>query len=97
MVIGGEYLRKFAMYTTQQSFSHPQEDKTNQEHPLITHGIHEYYRHPSYVDWFWWACGTQVLLANPVCLTLYVIVSDAVDWILFLKHRFVLVHVDVRL
>ena len=30
MVIGGEYLRKLTMYTTQQSFSHPQEDKTNQ-------------------------------------------------------------------
>jgi protein-S-isoprenylcysteine O-methyltransferase len=74
MIISGEYLRKLAMYTAQQSFSHLIQDKPNSEHRLITHGIYGYYRHPSYVGWFWWACGTQVLLANPICFFIYLIV-----------------------
>ncbi|CAF0997517.1 unnamed protein product [Adineta ricciae] len=73
MVIGGEYLRKLSMCTAQQSFSHLIEDKPNSEHQLITHGIYQTYRHPSYVGWFWWACGTQILLANPICFILYLI------------------------
>ena len=79
MVIGGEYLRKLAMYTARQSFSHLIEDKPNQEHRLITHGIYARYRHPSYVGWFLWACGTQVLLANPIGFVLYLVVSDPSD------------------
>ena len=75
MVIGGEYLRKLSMCTAQQSFSHLIEDKPNSEHQLITHGIYQTYRHPSYVGWFWWACGTQILLTNPICFILYLIVS----------------------
>jgi protein-S-isoprenylcysteine O-methyltransferase len=75
IVISGEYLRKLAMYTARQSFSHLIEDKPNRDHRLITNGIYEYYRHPSYVGWFWWACGTQVILANPICFLLYLIVK----------------------
>jgi protein-S-isoprenylcysteine O-methyltransferase len=75
MVIGGEYLRKLAMCTAQQSFSHVIEDKPDGEHRLVTDGIYAYVRHPSYVGWFWWSCGTQVLLANPTCFLLYFFVS----------------------
>ena len=25
--------------------------------------------------WFWWSLGTQVLLANPICLALYAVLS----------------------
>ncbi|CAF1024553.1 unnamed protein product [Rotaria sordida] len=71
MIISGEYLRKLAMYTAKENFSHLIEDKPNRDHRLITHGIYQYYRHPSYVGWFWWACGTQVLLANPICFFIY--------------------------
>ncbi|CAF3991790.1 unnamed protein product [Rotaria sp. Silwood2] len=71
MILSGEFLRKLAMYTAKQNFSHLIEDKPNQEHRLITNGIYKYYRHPSYVGWFWWACGTQILLANPICFVIY--------------------------
>lgn len=70
-IIAGEYLRKLAMYTARQSFSHLIEDKPNQDHRLITHGIYARYRHPSYVGWFLWACGTQILLANPIGFLIY--------------------------
>lgn len=79
MVIGGEYLRKLAMFTTRESFSHLIEDKPNRDHRLITHGIYARYRHPSYVGWFLWACGTQVLLANPIGFLLYLVSS----WLFF--------------
>lgn len=70
-ILTGEYLRKLAMYTARQSFSHLIEDKPNQDHRLITHGIYARYRHPSYVGWFLWACGTQILLANPIGFLIY--------------------------
>lgn len=76
MIIAGEYLRKLAMFTARQNFSHLIEDKPNDEHRLITHGIYSTYRHPSYVGWFWWACGTQILLANPISFLIYLIVRE---------------------
>lgn len=79
IVIAGEYLRKLAMYTAQQSFSHLIQDKPNNEHRLITHGVYSYYRHPSYVGWFWWSCGTQILLANPISFLVYLIAT----WLFF--------------
>jgi len=79
IVISGEYLRKLAMYTAQQSFSHIIQDKPDDEHRLVTNGIYQSYRHPSYVGWFWWSCGTQILLANPICFFIYLISS----WLFF--------------
>lgn len=32
-------------------------------------------RHPSYVGWFWWSIGTQIILFNPICIVLYILVS----------------------
>ena len=76
LVIIGEYLRKLAMFTARQHFSHIIQDKPDSEHRLIMTGIYSYVRHPSYVGWFWWACGTQILLTNPVCFFIYLIVRE---------------------
>lgn len=89
IIISGEYLRKLAMYTANQNFSHLIEDKPNDKHRLITHGIYNSYRHPSYVGWFWWACGTQILLGNPICFLIYLLVrislrKEIVHWIVYL-------------
>lgn len=49
------------------------------DHKLITQGVYGICRHPSYVAWFYWSFGTQVILANPICFILYIIAS----WIFF--------------
>lgn len=49
---------------------------------LVTHGIYSVLRHPAYFGYFWWAVGTQVLLANPACLVAY-----AVATFLFFRNR----------
>lgn len=90
MVLSGEYIRKLAICTASQNFSHLIEDKPNKDHRLITHGIYEYYRHPSYVGWLWWACGTQVLLANPISFFIYLIVRKEISKKLLNKFSFVM-------
>jgi hypothetical protein len=47
MIIRGEYLREWAIYTVQQTFFHLIADEPNQEHRSITRAIHEYCRDPS--------------------------------------------------
>lgn len=49
-------------------------EKSN-DHVLITHGVYSWFRHPSYVGWFYWAIGTQLILVNPICIPMYAIAS----------------------
>lgn len=32
----------------------------HEEHKLVTNGVYNFMRHPSYVGWFYWSLGTQV-------------------------------------
>jgi len=43
---------------------------------------YRYLRHPSYVGWFYWSIGTQLLLGNPFCTIGY-----AVTGYVFFCHR----------
>ncbi|CAL4064345.1 unnamed protein product, partial [Meganyctiphanes norvegica] len=63
----GEGLRKSAIITASTNFNHIVQIDYNDGHQLVTWGIYKYCRHPSYVGWFWWSVGTQVILMNPVC------------------------------
>ena len=58
-----------------QHFAHRVATQKPQHHRLVTTGVYSVLRHPSYCGWFWWSLGTQVLLANPVCLFLYALLS----------------------
>ena len=60
MVIGGECLRKLAMWTAGTNFNHYIRFLREDGHMLVTHGIFAVFRHPSYVGWFYWSMGTQV-------------------------------------
>lgn len=73
--ISGEIVRKLAIITASRSFNHIVQYHKSEDHVLVTHGIYRLMRHPSYAGWFWWSIGTQIILANPICVILYTIVS----------------------
>ena len=75
LVTGGEILRKLAMFTAGSNFTHIVQFRKRQGHQLVTGGVYSIFRHPSYVGWFYWSVGTQILLCNPVCLVGYTIAS----------------------
>lgn len=75
LVMFGEIFRKLAMYTCGTNFNHYVQEKRKDGHVLVKTGIYSFSRHPSYFGWFYWSIGTQVLLANPVCVILYAISS----------------------
>ncbi|XP_029975704.1 protein-S-isoprenylcysteine O-methyltransferase [Salarias fasciatus] len=75
MVLCGEGLRKAAMLTAGSNFNHIVQNEKAQSHVLVTSGVYSYFRHPSYVGWFYWSIGTQVMLCNPVCILGYTIAS----------------------
>lgn len=71
----GEIIRKAAMFHSGGSFTHLVAHNKRPEHKLITDGVYGYVRHPAYVGWMIWSLGTQVILCNPLCLILYLIVG----------------------
>lgn len=73
--ICGEIVRKLAIITANTSFNHIVQYHKSEDHVLVTHGVYRWMRHPSYAGWFWWSIGTQIILANPICVVLYAIVS----------------------
>lgn len=73
--IAGDGLRKLAMFTAGYNFTHVIQVDYFSDHQLITTGIYSIFRHPSYVGWFYWSLGTQILLQNPISFIGYAIVS----------------------
>lgn len=78
----GEILRKLAMFHAGNNFNHTVQHRKDKKHVLVTSGVYGWFRHPSYVGWFLWSVGTQIILINPICLIIYTIVT----W-LFFKER----------
>ena len=81
----GEVIRKMAMFHAGQSFSHIVQNTKKSDHELVKSGIFAFVRHPSYVGWMLWSIGTQILLANPLCLLAYTYVT----WAFFNERIFV--------
>lgn len=61
MVFCGDSLRKAAMLTAGSNFNHIVQNEKARSHVLVTSGVYAHFRHPSYVGWFYWSIGTQVL------------------------------------
>lgn len=79
LAVAGELLRKMAMLTAMSNFTHMVSFRKRDDHSLVTHGIYGWFRHPSYVGWFYWSIGTQLILCNPICAIVYTVVS----WLFF--------------
>ena len=79
LVIFGETLRKVAMFTAGSNFTHQVQVIKRNNHLLVTTGVYSIFRHPSYVGWFYWSIGTQILVSNPICTVGYGIVT----WLFF--------------
>uniref|UniRef100_A0A674P1S0 Protein-S-isoprenylcysteine O-methyltransferase n=1 Tax=Takifugu rubripes TaxID=31033 RepID=A0A674P1S0_TAKRU len=60
MVLCGDILRKAAMLTAGSNFNHIVQNEKARSHVLVTGGVYSFFRHPSYVGWFYWCTGTQV-------------------------------------
>ena len=66
LVIAGHILRIGAEINAGSAFNHMiQYDKSKDL--LVTGGLYRVCRHPSYLGWFLWCVGTQVMLGSPVC------------------------------
>jgi len=75
-VVGlGHGARVLAMVTCGEHFAHRIMTRREPGHRLVTSGVYAVLRHPSYTGWFWWSVGTQLVLANPVCLVAYACAS----------------------
>jgi len=75
LVLGGQAVRTWAMWSCGEHFDHQIMERRKEGHKLVTGGIYAVLRHPSYFGWFYWSVGTQVLLGNPVCAVLYAVAS----------------------
>ncbi|CAB9501204.1 isoprenylcysteine O-methyltransferase [Seminavis robusta] len=75
MVLFGQGIRAIAMATCGASFNHKIQTSKKDTHVLITHGIYSYFRHPSYVGFYYWAIGTQLLLNNTLHSFLFAVAS----------------------
>lgn len=75
LVLVGQTVRVAAISTAASNFSHRIEYCKRRDHELVTHGVYRYIRHPSYLGWFWWIVGSQILLANPLCAIGYSFVA----------------------
>lgn len=71
----GQLLRSAAMWHCAGNFSHIIAERKNDDHTLVTGGVYQISRHPSYLGWFWWSVGTQVFLGNPLCVCAYAYAS----------------------
>ncbi|CAL0332606.1 unnamed protein product [Lupinus luteus] len=81
LIVIGEIIRKMAIITAGQSFTHLIRVYHDEHHQLITHGIYRFIRHPGYCGFLIWSVGTQIMLCNPIST----IAFAAVVWNFFAK------------
>jgi len=64
LVVISQIIRSWSMATAGESFNHVIQTRRKDNHVLVTRGIYRYFRHPSYVGFFYWSIGTQLILGN---------------------------------
>ena len=71
VVVVAQVIRSWSMKTCGESFNHFIQTERKDNHRLVTHGIYKVLRHPSYVGFYYWSVGTQIVLRNWVCVVLF--------------------------
>jgi len=66
MVAVSQFIRSWAMMKCGESFNHYIQTQKKDNHILVTNGIYSLLRHPSYVGFYYWSIGTQLVLHNPI-------------------------------
>ncbi|KAF3906259.1 hypothetical protein ABW20_dc0102515 [Dactylellina cionopaga] len=79
LILSGQLLRSLAMIHASTSFNHHVAYRKEVDHRLVTSGVYKWFRHPSYMGFWLWGLGTQVMLGNPVSFVGY----TAVLWRFF--------------
>lgn len=74
MVIVGEIIRKMAILTAGQSFTHLIRVLHDRRHEFVTHGVYSFIRHPGYSGFLIWSVGTQVMMCSPVSTVAFAVV-----------------------
>ncbi|PLW04701.1 hypothetical protein PCASD_25343 [Puccinia coronata f. sp. avenae] len=71
--VGGQAVRTSAMITAANSFNHRVSTHASKQvdHSLVTHGVYQLCRHPSYFGFFWWSIGIQLFLSNSFSLVFF--------------------------
>lgn len=70
----GLILRSMAMITAASSFSHDLKEQLGKAHQLVVSGVYALCRHPSYLGFFTFAVGGQIILGNLFSTILFVFV-----------------------
>jgi len=74
MILTGEFIRKTAILTAKENFSHQLAMERSEKHVLVTQGIYGYIRHPSYLGFCIYALGTQIWLGNYVSTLCFTVI-----------------------
>lgn len=74
LILFGIVIRSMAMITANSSFSHDIKDNLGPKHKLVKDGIYGLCRHPSYLGFFSFAVGTQIILGNVFVTSAFIFV-----------------------
>jgi protein-S-isoprenylcysteine O-methyltransferase len=75
ILVFAQWLRSTAMAVAGQSFNHHIQGRKADSHVLVTHSVYHWFRHPSYVGFFYWSISTQLVLGNIGNAVLYTVFS----------------------
>ncbi|KAL5543077.1 hypothetical protein UlMin_010787 [Ulmus minor] len=74
MVITGEIIRKVAIITAGNAFTHSIRTDRDKRHNMVTCGIYRYIRHPGYMGYLICSVGAQIMLCNPLATIVFAFV-----------------------
>jgi len=75
MMIVGHILRVSAEMTAGRNFHHQVQYRKSAKHELVVEGIYQISRHPSYLGWYIWAVGTQLMMMSFMSAVFFLITS----------------------